>query len=132
MICNIHDRMQINCPRALRLDYWAQGEGKRMLSWSISHTKTKRDCKCDYDHDCNHGKFSNNVKPANHGRDSKLMYCKLRTRRALFTLFNGVLLSWEPEGHYCQRLCTATAPFWFSMEHCWTVLNWQFSWLSAD
>ena len=27
----------------------------------------------------------------------------------------------EPEGLYCQRLCTTTAHFWFSLEHLWAT-----------
>ena len=26
------------------------------------------------------------------------------------------IVSWEPEGRYCHRLCTAIAPFWFSSD----------------
>ena len=32
------------------------------------------------------------------------------------------IVSWEPEGRYCHRLCTAIAPFWFSMKHLWTAI----------
>ena len=32
------------------------------------------------------------------------------------------MFSWEPEGRYCHRLCTAIAPFWFSMVHCWIMI----------
>ena len=40
-----------------------------------------------------------------------------------------LIVGWEPEGRYCQWLCTAIAPFWFSKEHHW-VLIMPF-WLSA-
>ena len=49
--------------------------------------------------------------------------------RGALTLFKDVF-HWEPEGHYCQSVCTAIAPFWFSMEHCWIVI--MPFWLSTD
>ena len=39
-------------------------------------------------------------------------------------------ISWEPEGYYCQRLCTAVVPFWFPVEHLWIAL--MPFWLSID
>ena len=32
------------------------------------------------------------------------------------------VVSWEPERHYCHRLCTAIAPFWFSSDD---VIGWE-------
>ena len=32
------------------------------------------------------------------------------------------MFPWEPEGCYCCTKSMAKAPFWFSMEHCWTAL----------
>ena len=40
------------------------------------------------------------------------------------------MFHWKPEVCYCHRLCTATAPFWFSTEHHWIVIT-PF-WLSTD
>ena len=40
------------------------------------------------------------------------------------------MLQWEPEGRYCCTKSMAIAPFWFSMEHCWTAL--MSFWSSAD
>ena len=43
----------------------------------------------------------------------------------------SMMFLWEPEGHYCHRLCAAIVPFWFSTEHHWMVitpllaLNWH-------
>ena len=33
-----------------------------------------------------------------------------------FFLYFGHIVSWEPEGRYCHKLCTAIAPFWFSSD----------------
>ena len=43
---------------------------------------------------------------------------------------NSKMFSWEPWGRYCHRLCTAIAPFWFSTEHLYTAMT-PF-WLSND
>ena len=40
------------------------------------------------------------------------------------------MFRWDPEGRFCHRLCTAIAPFWFSMEYLWTSL--MPFWLSTD
>ena len=32
------------------------------------------------------------------------------------------MFCWDPEGRYRHRHCTAIAPFWFSMEHCWILI----------
>ena len=40
------------------------------------------------------------------------------------------MFPWEPEGRYCHWLCTAIAPFWFSMEHLWAAI--MPFWLSTD
>ena len=40
------------------------------------------------------------------------------------------MFRWEPEGRYRHRLCTAIAPFWFSMDYLW-ILIVPF-WLSTD
>ena len=40
------------------------------------------------------------------------------------------IVSWEPEGRYCHRLCTAIAPFWFSTEH--LSIGITPFWLSTD
>ena len=53
-----------------------------------------------------------------------------------FVFTQGHIVTWEPEGHYCiskmfrwepegryrHRIFTATASFWFSMEHLWTAI----------
>ena len=44
--------------------------------------------------------------------------------------FYSLMFSWEPEGRYHCTKSSAMAPFWFSMEHCWTALT-PF-WLTAD
>ena len=40
--------------------------------------------------------------------------------------------SWEPEGCHHNRLCTAIAPFWLSMEHHWHWAALTPFWLSTD
>ena len=48
-------------------------------------------------------------------------YCRPREPKGRYHY--STMFHWEPEGHYCHWLCTAIAPFWFSMKHQWIVIR---------